>query len=102
MEANHNTADEVQVKKQDKKETNTRFKEIEDMKYLLSLPQFRRFAWRFLAHCRVMSVPQDNNNSYQSFLIGRMDVGHFLYAELCQADRKAVFKMTEEENPDVK
>lgn len=99
---NFNTADESQVKKADKREKVGRDKELDDLKYLLGLPQFRRFSWRLLAHCGFLQVPFNTNNSQQSFLIGRMDIAHFLFSEMNNADEELVFKMMKEGKSNVK
>lgn len=91
-----NVADENQVKKAAVREKSKADIENADMKFLLNTVQFRRFAWKFLAHCKVFETPIDWNGSRQYYNIGIQDAGRKFLAEITDADSKALVKMMEE------
>jgi hypothetical protein len=90
-----NAADPGQVREATKKEKLTRASELDDLFELLKDPRFRRFAWRMLTYCRVYeSIFEQSSKIYHNS--GRQDVGHFLVAEITQADEEAYFTMLRE------
>jgi len=76
-----NAADRTQIKEARQTEKDRRKNETEDLKYLLSLPAFRRFYWRYLCECGVFKS-SFTGSSETYFREGRRDVGLMLMADL--------------------
>lgn len=87
-----NASDPEQVREAEKKVKFDRKQELDDIKFLLSSIQGRRFIWRLLTHCRVFE-----SIWHPSALIhhnsGMQDVGHFIQAEIVAAEPEAYVKM---------
>ena len=90
-----NAADPEQVEKAAKKVGLARENELADLKAVLAMPQGRRLLWRLLTHCSVFE-----SIWHPSALIhanaGRQDVGHFIMAEITEANEDALFQMMKE------
>jgi hypothetical protein len=90
-----NAADAEQIKNAGKKLSVKRENELSDLKKILSLPEGRRLIWRLLGFCKVFE-----SIWHPSALIhanaGRQDVGHFIMAEVSDADQEAFFTMIRE------
>lgn len=90
-----NAADESQVKNTATKVKLTRDSELNDLRFLLSTSQGRRFFWRFLSHCRVFGSVWEQSAKIH-YNAGKQDIGHFLQAEIVEADQDMYFKMMTE------
>lgn len=90
-----NTADREQVDSARKKEKLARFQEISDLQAILSAVQGRRFIWRLLARAKTFESIWDPSSKIH-FNAGQQDFGHFILAELMEADPNAFIKMMEE------
>lgn len=66
------------------------------LKSLLSTADGRRFAWLFLADCRVFQQPFNGNALGTAFACGELNVGQRFLAQLTQADPDAFLVMQEE------
>lgn len=70
--------------------------EIAELKDLLGLPGFRRFAHRLLARCKTQhSIWEPSAKIHYN--AGMQDLGHWFSAEIEAADQEAVFIMWREE-----
>ena len=87
-----NAANEEQQKEASTKIKLTRESEMNDLRFILSSQQGRRFAWRFLGHCRVFASVWEPSAKIH-YNAGRQDVGHFLQSEIVEADPDMYLKM---------
>lgn len=83
-----NVADETQVKEAGRKEKYKRTRELDDLRTVLSTPQGRRFIWKMLSSCDVISARQEAVWTY--FYEGERNVANRLKADVIEADRKSV------------
>lgn len=90
-----NAADRQQVEKARKTERFARKNEIDDMKFLLAIPQFRRFVWRLLKFCSVFSSIWRPSAEIHH-LSGKQDTGHWIMGEVTEADPDAFLLMMKE------
>lgn len=90
-----NAADKKQVDSAAKKEQSKRDQEVNDLKFILETVQGRRVFWRFLEHCRVFGSVWEPSAKIH-FNSGKQDVGHFIMAEITDADEKYLFEMMKE------
>lgn len=90
-----NAADPTQVKAADNRILNGRDRELSDLKFILSLPEGKRFVWRLLAHCKTFESVWEPSARIH-YLAGVQDVGHFLMAEISEADESALIGMMQE------
>lgn len=67
----------------------------EEMRYLLSLPQFRRFAWELLQNTHLFKS-SFTGNSETFFREGERNVGLRVYARIQEADPAAYAVMVKE------
>lgn len=92
-----NTADPKQVKFAGRKVKEARELELEDLRSLLATAPGRRFIWRVLGYCKVFAdVFDDSTPTRTAFNAGVQNVGHFVMAEITEADEEAFFKMMRE------
>lgn len=87
-----NAADPDQVRSAAEKEKSLREREINDMAVVLSSPEGRRLMWRILAHCKTFNSVWAPSAQIHYFS-GMQDVGHFLMAEIVEADPNALVDM---------
>lgn len=90
-----NAADASQVKKAENRLMNGRQRELDDLKMVLSTGEGRRFYWRLLSACKTFESIWESSAKIH-YNSGRQDFGHFLLAELSEADEDAYFKMVKE------
>jgi hypothetical protein len=86
-----NASDEEQVKEAADAEKRARRRELEDVKFILTHPQGRRFIWRYLALCDRTSA--DNSGSWTYFKEGERNIANMIKADVIQADPQALLKM---------
>jgi hypothetical protein len=90
-----NAADPDQVKHASRKDRDRRERELADLRAVLAQAAGRRVLWRLLEHCSVFG-----SIWHPSALIhanaGRQDVGHYLMAEITEANEDAIFTMMQE------
>jgi hypothetical protein len=67
----------------------------EDLKWILSTQQGRRFIWRLLGDCGVFRISM-TGSSYTFFNEGKRSIGNALYADVLGADDEAYLKMRKE------
>lgn len=96
-----NAADAGQVKHAGRKDRDRRQREMDDLRAVLATPFGRRFVWRLLSHCKVFE-----SIWHPSALIhanaGRQDVGHYLMAEIVEANEDMLLMMMTEARIEVK
>ena len=90
-----NAADEQQVKDAEGKVKRGRDRELDDLNYVLQSVQGRRFIWRMLSECKTFASIWDQSSRIH-YSAGKQDVGHWLMAEITDADEMALFKMMKE------
>lgn len=90
-----NAADETQVKERGRKSKDTRNRELDDVSFILSSQQGRRFFWRYLARCGVFRTSMTGNNS-TFFNEGERMIGLCLLADLNESDPSAYALMQKE------
>jgi len=90
-----NAASEDQQKEAKTKLIITRQTELNDLRFILSHPQGRRFMWRMLSHFKVFASIWDNSAKIH-YNAGKQDAGHFLQSEIVEADQNSYFKMMKE------
>jgi hypothetical protein len=87
-----NVADQEQVKNAEYKMKRNRQVELEDLAFILQTEQGRRFLSRLLTHCSVFkSIWHPSAQIHHAS--GMQDVGHFLMAEIVEADEEAFLKI---------
>ena len=84
------------VARAEQTEKLVRRQELNDIRTVLSNASGRRFIWRVLGECKAFGSVFDSDNSYMCFLSGKQDLGHFLMAEITQADENLLFKLMKE------
>lgn len=95
-----NAADPEQVKWAGEREQSNRQREINDVAYVLSTRQGRRFIWRLLCDAGIYRSSFHTNGSMVYFNEGRRDVGLKLLAEVSEADPMAPHMMAMEAKQD--
>lgn len=90
-----NAADEKQVRRGTRLAVRRRERELNDLRAVLALPVGRRVLWRVLTHCRVFASIWDPSSRIH-YQAGRQDVGHYLIAEIDEADSEAIFTLMRE------
>ena len=90
-----NAADPQQVRAATQKERFRRKDELDDVRFLLSTSQGRRFLWRLLDHCRVFASIYETS-AVIHYNAGQQDIGHFLMAEIVAADQAGFLTLMKE------
>lgn len=90
-----NAADQGQVKSAASKVKLSRDRELSDVAIVMSTPQGRRFMWRLLSHCKTYGSVWEPSAKIH-YNAGQQDVGHFLMAEIVEANEDAYVTMAKE------
>lgn len=70
---------------------------MNDLRQVLSTPEGRRFLWRLMGQCGVQaSVVRDGLNASAYYRSGQQDIGHFIQAEIVEANESAYLTMQKE------
>lgn len=91
-----NAADEAQVAEAVKKLQITREDELNDIRAVLGMKQGRRFIWRLLGKCKVHESIW-SQSALIHYNAGQQDIGHFIEAEIVDADENLLFLMMSEQ-----
>ena len=91
-----NAADNNQLSEADLILKLARDRELNDLRFLLSHEEGRRTFWRLLAHCKNFSSCYDSSGSRVYYNVGRQDVGHYVMAEILEANQDSYFLMMTE------
>lgn len=94
-QAVRNAADPEQVKKAGEKDVSRREQELNDIEFILSTAQGKRFLWRLMGHCSTFESIWEPSAKIH-YLSGKQDVGHFLMAEIVEARPDALIEMMKE------
>lgn len=98
-----NASDPEQVKKAEWKDRDRRKRELEDVAFILSTQNGRRFYWRYLKKCGLFELSFRGTPEETFFREGARNIGLKLMKDLEDADPGAYQKMLEEgrkdENP---
>jgi hypothetical protein len=90
-----NASDESQVRGAKDKAKRVRDHELDDLRTILQAPQGRRLLWRLMGRCKVLNSVWEPSAKIH-YNSGQQDIGHFIMAEIVEADEDAVFKMMKE------
>lgn len=96
MSVKHNAADESQVRSVGKKIDDQRLQELNDIKTVLATVSGRRLMWRLMGKCRTFSSVWEASAKIH-YNAGQQDLGHFIMAEIVEADENLLFKMMKEQ-----
>ena len=88
-----NIANEAEVKKADMKEKDLRRQELNDIRTVLSNASGRRLVWRLLERCQSFSSVFSKEAFTMAYLAGQQDLGHFIMAEIVEADENLLMKL---------
>lgn len=88
-----NIAEPSQVKKAALKEKDLRKQEMNDIRTVLSNASGRRLVWRVLERCNTFSSVYSENSFTMAYSSGQQDLGHFLMAEIVEADENLLLKL---------
>lgn len=91
-----NAADPKQVKNSKKMQKHLRNKELDDLRFLLSTPQGRRYLWRHLDWCGLYRSPEDSRGDVTQRNIGAQNVARKVLAEIVEADPRSWLLMQQE------
>lgn len=94
-------ADERKAKLQGERVRDKRDRELEDVRWMLSSREGRRFFWRLISHCHVFETSFTGNNT-TFFKEGERNIGIFLLTELNAAAPEAYALMQSEYAASVK
>lgn len=86
----------AQADKIAKEEKRLKERELNDMRKLLKMPEFRRFLWEMLSICGLYRNPFNPNASVTSFQCGAQDIGQQLLRKINLADMY-IFSQIQEE-----
>ena len=89
-------SDPKDVARAEQTEKLIRKQELDDIKTVLANASGRRLIWKLLSKCNVYGSIFDSDNSTMCYLSGKQDLGHFLVAEITQADENLLFKLMKE------
>lgn len=76
-----------------------RIAELKDICAVLSTKAGRRFLWRLMGRCGVFSSVKHPARSIE-YRAGEQDMGHFIMAEIAEADQNLLFKMMKDNKND--
>lgn len=90
-----NAAEPGKIKSAEQRERHRARRETEDLRFILSSPEGRRFVWRLLAHAGVFrSIWEPSAKIHYNS--GLQDFGHFIQAEVTKVDLDASLLMQRE------
>ena len=95
-----NAADHKQVKEATKKEKSKRHCELKDLALVLREPYGRRVLWRLLSKCQTFGSIWEPSAKIH-YNAGQQDLGHFIMAEIEEADQDALFLMMKEAKKEI-
>ena len=95
--------DGSQLMTKERREKQKRQTEMNDLRAVMGTREGRRFLWRTLARSGVnSSVVRMGFDQSAMYLAGKQDIGHFLQAELIEANSGAYLQMQKEAMKDAK
>lgn len=94
-----NAGDPEQVRQAESQLKFSRENEFEDLKFVMSHPQGRRFVWRYLCWLNPASTAYSNTAMMQSYNIGKIDAARWIESEISQLDLELWITMLRENQP---
>jgi hypothetical protein len=91
-----NTADQKFVDKMDKKDKSRQNIEKDDLVFLLSHRQGRRYLWRLMAKCGVYQISAVTSGSTTYYNEGRREIGLNILNEIMEFDPESYLLMIKE------
>ena len=91
-----NATDEGQIKNAQIKEKLASEKKLNDLRFLLSTEQGRRFIWDLLSNCGIYKESADASGSWTYYKEGRRSIGLSVLAQVVEADPDSYLKMMKE------
>lgn len=88
-------ADKKQIKNAEQKEKIIRDQELSDIAKIGATVEGKRFFWRLLGRCRTFETIWENSARIH-YNAGQQDLGHFLMAEIVEANKEILFQMMTE------
>lgn len=86
-------ASKGEVKKAEQREKELRKQQLNDIRTVMSNASGRRFMWRVLERCSTFNSVYNKESSTMAYLSGQQDLGHFLMAEIVEADENLLLKI---------
>lgn len=93
-----NAGDAAQVKAAKEAERFMADERLNDWRAVLATPEGRRVLWRVLEQCNTNKSVFAVDHGTISYRAGWQDAGHYVLAEIDDADPRAFFRMSEEAN----
>jgi len=90
-----NAAEKKKVEEQKRRANEERRKELNDIKTVVSSVSGRRLLWRVMEKCNTFSSIWEPSAKIH-YNSGQQDIGHFILAEITNADENLLFKMMKE------
>lgn len=90
-----NASDGAQVRRGARLEVRRRERELNDWRAVLATAEGRRVIWQLLEHCKVFTSIWDPS-SRMHYQAGVQDVGHYVMAEIAEADDDALVLLMRE------
>ena len=91
-----NAADPKQVKRAKQMGKLVSDKDKDDLLFLLSTPQGRRYCWKLLKWCGLYQSPEDSRGDATQRNIGAQNIARKILADIVSVDQRAWLKMQEE------
>lgn len=88
-----NASDEGQIRNAQQKEKLVFERKLNDLKFILSTEQGRRFIWDLLSRCGIFKESADASGSWTYYKEGRRSVGLSILTEVVEADPDSYLKM---------
>jgi len=85
--------DPKQIAEAEQRELDIREKELNDIRAMLSTKAGLRFIWRLLESCNTFNTIFEYESNKMAYNSGKQDIGHFIMAEIVEADEGLLFKM---------
>lgn len=95
MNKPRNIADKAEVAKTKRKVKDRRNQELNDIRTVLSTVSGRRLLWRMMEHTKTFGSIWEPSAKIH-YNSGKQDVGHFIMAEIMEADPNLFMKMMKE------
>jgi len=97
-----NAADKKQVKEAGRKERSKRWRELEDLRFVMSSPEGRRFVWRMINEiCHYDQLSFQHSGSMTSFAEGERNIGRILKGDVHEAAFEEYQQMEKEYFKDI-
>jgi hypothetical protein len=89
-------ADPTAVKKAEMKAKDKRRQELKDIKTVLANVSGRRLIWKILERCGTFNSIFNTDPLVMANYSGQQDLGHYLMAEIVEADENLLLKLMKE------